>query len=158
MSYFLFVCSCAQKQKRRHFHIKVNSAKLYIYIGVGARDLCIDEAHTALDIFRFAVFFIYIFTLFRLFIKYNYDLFYLIFLSLTWPMRSNKVLQDTRQTNKQTVSSIWTVVSQLKIDRISWILEPAAGKITAWMSWVVFGCPPDATVLWFFVLHLLFCV
>ena len=33
------------------------SAKLYIIIGVGARDLCIDEAHTVLDIFRFAVFF-----------------------------------------------------------------------------------------------------
>ena len=33
------------------------SAKLYIYIGVGARDLYIDEAHKALDIFRFAAFF-----------------------------------------------------------------------------------------------------
>ena len=32
-------------------------AKLYIYIGVGSRDLFIDKAHTALDIFRFAVFF-----------------------------------------------------------------------------------------------------
>ena len=31
--------------------------KLYIYIGVGVRDLYIDEAHMALDIFRFAVFF-----------------------------------------------------------------------------------------------------
>ena len=31
-------------------------AKLYIYNGVGARDLYIDEAHTALDIFRFAAF------------------------------------------------------------------------------------------------------
>ena len=35
----------------------VQSAKPYIYIGVGARDLYIDEAHMALDIFRFAVFF-----------------------------------------------------------------------------------------------------
>ena len=48
---------CAQKQKRQHFYAKT-SAELYIYIGVGARDLYIDEAHTALDIFRFAVFFI----------------------------------------------------------------------------------------------------
>ena len=30
---------------------------LYIYDGVEARDLYIDEAHTALDIYRFAVFF-----------------------------------------------------------------------------------------------------
>ena len=43
---------CAQTE-----HTKTTSAKLYIYIGVGARDLYIDEAHTALDIlFRFAVF------------------------------------------------------------------------------------------------------
>ena len=46
-----------REQKRQHFHAKTTSAKLYIYIGVGARDLHIDEAHTALDIFRFAVFF-----------------------------------------------------------------------------------------------------
>ena len=38
---------------------KTTSAKIYIYIGVGARDLYIDEAHTALDIFRFAAFLIY---------------------------------------------------------------------------------------------------
>ena len=31
--------------------------KLFIYIGVGARDLYIDKAHMALDIFRFAEFF-----------------------------------------------------------------------------------------------------
>ena len=31
---------------------------LDIYIGVGARDLYTHEAHTALDIFRFAVFLI----------------------------------------------------------------------------------------------------
>ena len=41
------------------------SAKLYIYIGVGSRDLFIDGAHTALDIFhacclvRFDAFFFY---------------------------------------------------------------------------------------------------
>ena len=35
----------------------MTSAKLYIYIGVGVRDLYIDEAHTVLDIFRFAAFF-----------------------------------------------------------------------------------------------------
>ena len=45
------------KQKRRHFYAKTTNAKLYIYIGVGARDLYINEAHTALDIFRFAAFF-----------------------------------------------------------------------------------------------------
>ena len=50
-------CPSAHKQKRRHFHAKTTSAKLYIYIVVGARDLHIDEAHMALDIFRFAVFF-----------------------------------------------------------------------------------------------------
>ena len=49
-------CSSAHKQKRRHFHAKTTSAKLYIYIGGGATDLYIDEAHTALDIFRFAAF------------------------------------------------------------------------------------------------------
>ena len=43
---------CAHKQKRRHFHAKTTSAKLYIYIGVGSRNLFIDEAHTALGIFR----------------------------------------------------------------------------------------------------------
>ena len=30
------------------------------------------------------------------------------------------------------------------------IIEPAAGKITAWWSYVGLGCPPTATVLWFF--------
>ena len=45
------------KQKRQHFHAKTTSEKLYISIGVGSRDLCMDEAHTVLDIFRFAVFF-----------------------------------------------------------------------------------------------------
>jgi len=37
--------------------MQTTNAKLCIYIGVGARDLYIDEAHTALDIFRFAAFF-----------------------------------------------------------------------------------------------------
>ena len=50
-------CPCTLKQKRRHFYAKTTIAKLYIYIGVEARDLYIDEAHTALDIFRFAAFF-----------------------------------------------------------------------------------------------------
>ena len=36
--------------ERRHFHAKMTIAKLYIHIGVGARNLYIDEAHTALDI------------------------------------------------------------------------------------------------------------
>ena len=36
---------------------KTTSAKLYIYIGVRARDLYVDEAHTALDIFHFVAFF-----------------------------------------------------------------------------------------------------
>ena len=35
---------------------KMISAKLYIYIGVGSRHLFLDKAHTALDIFRFALF------------------------------------------------------------------------------------------------------
>ena len=47
---------CAQTEKTT-FHAKTTNAKLYIYIGVGVRDLYIDEAHMALDIFRFAVFF-----------------------------------------------------------------------------------------------------
>ena len=47
---------CAQTEKTI-FSCKDDYAKLYIYMGVGARDLYIDEAHTALDIFRFAVFF-----------------------------------------------------------------------------------------------------
>ena len=51
-------CPCAHKQKRRHFHVKITSVNLYIYTGVGARNLYIDEAHTALDIFRFAAFFL----------------------------------------------------------------------------------------------------
>ena len=50
---------CVHKQKKRHFHAKATSAKLYIYNGVGARDLYIDEAHKALDIFRFAAFFLF---------------------------------------------------------------------------------------------------
>ena len=50
-------CPCAHKQKRRHFHTKTTSSKLYIHIGVGATDLHIDKAHTALDIFHFAAFF-----------------------------------------------------------------------------------------------------
>ena len=37
----------------------MTSAKLYIYFGVGAKDLYIDGAHMALDIVRFAVFFLY---------------------------------------------------------------------------------------------------
>ena len=50
-------CPCAHIQKRRHFHAMTINAKLYIYIGVGARNLYIDDAHTALDILRFAAFF-----------------------------------------------------------------------------------------------------
>ena len=42
----------------------VQSFTLYIYIGAGARDLYIDEAHTALDIFRFAAFFVLTFNAF----------------------------------------------------------------------------------------------
>ena len=34
----------------------MTGAKLYIYNGVGAKDLYIDEAHMALDIFRFVIF------------------------------------------------------------------------------------------------------
>ena len=45
----------AQTEKMT-FHAKTTSAKLYLYNGLGARDLYIDEAHTALDIFRFAAF------------------------------------------------------------------------------------------------------
>ena len=48
-----------QKQKRQHSHANTPSAKLYIYIGVRARDMYIDEAHTALFIFRFAAFLSY---------------------------------------------------------------------------------------------------
>ena len=44
------------KQKRRYFHAKTTGAKLYIHNGVGAKDLYIDEAHMALDIFRFVAF------------------------------------------------------------------------------------------------------
>ena len=47
----------AHKQTRPHFYAKTTRAKLFIYNGVGARDLYMDEAHTALDIFRFAAFF-----------------------------------------------------------------------------------------------------
>ena len=39
-------------QIEKTIYAKTTSAKLYIYIGVGARDLYIDEAHTAVDIFR----------------------------------------------------------------------------------------------------------
>ena len=46
----------AQTEKTT-FSYKDGNVKLYIYIGVWARDLYIDEAHTALDILRFAVFF-----------------------------------------------------------------------------------------------------
>ena len=51
-------CPCAHKQKRRHFHAKTARANLYVYIWLGARDLYIDRAHTALDIFRFIFFFL----------------------------------------------------------------------------------------------------
>ena len=56
MEFHMINITYAHKQKRRHFHAKTTSAKLYIYNGVGARDLYIGEADTALDIFRFAVF------------------------------------------------------------------------------------------------------
>ena len=36
---------------------KKTGSNLYIYMGVEARDLYIDEAHMALDIFHFVVFF-----------------------------------------------------------------------------------------------------
>ena len=72
----------------------------------------IDEAHMALDVFRFAVFFIYIFTLFRLFIKYNYDLFYLIFFifDLTYEIKQSVTGYTTnKQTNgKQYLNSCFT--------------------------------------------------
>ena len=54
---YIWHCPWAHKRKRRHFHAKTTSAKHYIYVGVGSRDLFIDEAHMALDIFRYAVFF-----------------------------------------------------------------------------------------------------
>ena len=54
---------CPHKQERQHFYAKMTRANLYVYIGVGARDLYIDEAHTALDMFRFAAFFIIVFLL-----------------------------------------------------------------------------------------------
>ena len=44
------------KNRKDDIFMQTTSAKLYIYIGVGARDLYIDEAHMALDIFRFAAF------------------------------------------------------------------------------------------------------
>ena len=56
MIYVALPMRAAHKQKRRHFHAKTTSAKLYIFNGLGARDLYIDEAHTVLDIFLFAVF------------------------------------------------------------------------------------------------------
>ena len=43
----------------QHSHANTSSAKLYIYIGVRAKDMYIDEAHTALDIFYFAAFLSY---------------------------------------------------------------------------------------------------
>ena len=46
-----------EQTEKTTFYAKTTSAKLYIYIGLGARDMFIDEAHMALDIFRFAVFF-----------------------------------------------------------------------------------------------------
>ena len=52
----IYVALPMRAQTEKHFHAKNTCAKLYIYIGVGARDLYIDETHTALDIFRFAVF------------------------------------------------------------------------------------------------------
>ena len=45
------------KQKRQNFHTKTTCVKLYIYIIGEARNLYIDEACTALDIFPFAIFF-----------------------------------------------------------------------------------------------------
>ena len=39
------------------FSCKDDQGKFYMYIGVGSRDLFIDKAHMALDIFRFAVVF-----------------------------------------------------------------------------------------------------
>ena len=46
------------KQKRRNFYVQTRRAKVYIYIGVGAMNLYVNEAHTALDIiFCFSVFF-----------------------------------------------------------------------------------------------------
>ena len=51
--YYLRGIALTCTKERRHFHAKTTSAKLYIYIGVGSRDLFIDEAHTALDIFHF---------------------------------------------------------------------------------------------------------
>ena len=123
----------------------------FTYILEWGRGTCTLTKHTRRWTYSALRYFLFIFSSYFVCLSNTIMIYFILFfLSLTWPMRSNKVLQDTRQTNKQTVSSIWTVVSQLKIDRISWILEPAAGKITAWMSWVVFGCPPDATVLWFF--------
>ena len=41
-------------QRRQHFYVKTT---LNIHSGVGARDLYLEEAHTTLDIFRFAAFF-----------------------------------------------------------------------------------------------------
>ena len=43
-------------QETRHLHTKTTSVKLYINMEMGARDLYIDKAHTALDIFRFTAF------------------------------------------------------------------------------------------------------
>ena len=56
MEFYMIVISYAALPMRAHTE-KTTIAKLYIYMGVEARDLCIDEAHMALDIFHFVVFF-----------------------------------------------------------------------------------------------------
>ena len=47
----------AHVRTNRKDDIFMKSAKLHIYVGFGQRDLYIDEAHTALDIFCFVAFF-----------------------------------------------------------------------------------------------------
>ena len=47
---------CTHKE-RQHFHAQTTSLKIYMYMGVEKGDLYIDEAHTAMDIFHFVVFF-----------------------------------------------------------------------------------------------------
>ena len=49
------ICGIAHARTKRNDDILCKDD--YIYIGVGARDLYIDKAHTALDIFHFAAFF-----------------------------------------------------------------------------------------------------
>ena len=83
---------------------KTTIAKLYIYNGVGARDLYIDEAHTALDNSGLQHFFLNLF---------HFILLYFFLQFISHAVKANYIIEKFR-TDGQIHGGVYRVALQLK--------------------------------------------